>query len=305
MRSSLLRAPSRVAGSVLALLLLTFALPGCKVIEPGDVGVQSFMGKPKDRILEPGVSFPNFNHVTRVNVQTRNYNLTYGTNDSNAAISSDMQTVGFSINLNYFITSPEAARNLFLYVNVNPETWEYMIVEPAVRQAVMSTFVRYTLRQLVENRDQIRVEVANAIGEIVEERLMERNAALSGAIQITQVALTNLDYSREFEQMIEATQREEQRIRLARNELERARVENERQLVEAQAERLAAVERARGEAEALEIRTSAQAEAYERLARAGVNPNHYLFLERWNGIMPSVMGGGEPNILLSGFGQNR
>jgi regulator of protease activity HflC (stomatin/prohibitin superfamily) len=282
------------------LLAFTLFLGGCAVVSPGEAGVQRFMGKPKERVLTPGVSFPNFNTVTYVNLQTRNYNLTYNTNDVNAAISADMQTVGFSINLNYFITSPEAARNLFLYVNTDPNTWELSILEPAVRQSVMSVFVRYSLRQLVENRDQVRVEVAAAINAVVEERLAERNPVLSGAISVTQVALTNLDYSREFEQMIEATQREEQRIRLARNELERARVENERQLVEAQAERLAAVERARGEAEALEIRTTAQSEAYERLRRSGVDVNKYLFLERWNGTMPTVLGG-DTSILMGGI----
>lgn len=283
-----------------SLLAFGLLLGGCTVVQPGTAGVQTFMGSPKERVLEAGVSFPNFNNVTRVNLQAQNYNLTYGTNDPNAAITSDMQTVGFSVNMNYFITSPDAARNLFLYMNRQPDTWELSILEPAVRQAVMSTFVRYSLRQLVENRDQVRVEVAQAINELVEERLTERNPVLAGAITVTQVALTNLDYSREFEQMIEATQREEQRIRLARNELERARVENERQLVEAEAERLAAVERARGEAEALEIRSTAQAEAYTRLRQSGVDVNQFLFLERWNGTMPTVLGG-EASVLMGGL----
>lgn len=271
-------------------VVMMFLLTACVVVEPGEVGVQTFMGSPKERVLDPGMSFPNFNSITHVSLQQKNFRVGYGANHVNAAVSSDMQTVGFSLDMSYFYTSSEHARNMFLHVNRNPESWSVMIIEPTIDQAVKTVFARHTLREIVANREQIRIEVAELIRVLIEDRLTERHPSLSGAIRVSQVALTNLDYSREFEQVIEETQREEQRILLARNELERVRVENERQLVEAEAERLAAVERARGEAEALEIRTQAQVEAYRLLRESGVDPNYYRFIEKWDGNLPTVMG---------------
>jgi regulator of protease activity HflC (stomatin/prohibitin superfamily) len=108
---------------------------------------------------------------------------------------------------------------------------------------------------------------------------------------VAQVTLTNLDYSEEFEAVIEATQREEQRVRLAQNELERIRIESERQIVEAEAQRRAAVERARGVAESLEIEVEARANTYRLLSETGLDVATYLFLERWDGKLPQVMPG--------------
>jgi len=273
----------------------------CVVVEPGTVGVQTFMGNLKGRVLEPGLSFPNYNRITHVSVQSRSYTVDYDTRNPRAAVSSDMQTVGFAIDVNYYVAGPDAARELVRLVNRDPDSWERLIIAPTIDQAVKSVFARYSLRALIETRETVRGEVAEAIVQLVDERLSERDEVLRGAIRIAQVTLTNLDYSAEFEAVIEATQREEQRVRLATNELERIRIESERQIVEAEAQRRAAVERALGVAEALEIEVRARANSYNMLEEAGVDVGMYLFLERWNGILPQVVGGEQLMYAIPGL----
>lgn len=282
---------------VLIVVLIIGASSSCVIVEPGNVGVQTFMGSLKDRVLEPGLSFPNVNTITHVSVQSRSYHVDYDTNHARAAVSSDMQTVGFAVDVNYYVSGPDAARELVRLVNRDPETWERLIIAPTIDQAVKTVFARYSLRNLIENRETVRTECAEAIVNLIDQRLTERDVVLRGAIRVAQVTLTNLDYSSEFEAVIEATQREEQRVRLAQNELERIRIESERQIVEAEAARRAAVERSRGVAEAMEIEAQARANTYRLLTDAGLDIATYLFLERWNGELPTVMAG--ENQLLS------
>ncbi|TVR04546.1 MAG: hypothetical protein EA398_01840 [Deltaproteobacteria bacterium] len=279
------------------LLVVLSAGSACTVVEPGNVGVQTFMGTLKDRVLEPGLSFPNFNKVVHISTQSQNYEVSFSSDDPRAAVSSDMQTVGFGLDMNYFVPSGEAARTLVLFVSRDPNAWERIIIAPTIDQAVKSVFARHTLRELIETREAVRMEVAEAIGILINERLRERDPSLEGSIRVAQVTLTNLDYSREFEAVIEETQREEQRVRLARNELERIRIENERQVVEAEAQRLAAVERARGVAEAMHIEVEAQAEAYRLLREAGVDVNLFRVTEKWDGRLPQVSG--SDNVLMN------
>lgn len=280
-----------LAASAFVAVLVLSAVSGCKVVPPGHVGVQSFMGSLKENVLEPGAHF-NFNRVTRVSLQTRNIELSVLDSDPRAAVSSDMQSVGFAVNLNYYITGPQASRNLVRFVSRDPDFWASLVIEPTIDQAVKSNFATRTLRELIEEREVVRAEIAASIEALIEERLTERDASLAGAVRVGQLTLTNLSYSEEFEQVIEETQREEQRIRLATNELERIRIESQRRLVEAEAERQAAVERARGVAEAMTIEAEAEANAAALLREAGYDVNYYRMLSVWDGVMPRVMSDG-------------
>jgi regulator of protease activity HflC (stomatin/prohibitin superfamily) len=285
---------------MLPVFVLSLSSAACVVVDAGNVGVQTWFGSVSDKVLEPGVSFPNFNTVTEVSVQQRNFRLEIPSEDARAAISSDMQTVGYSLDVAYFVNGAASARLLFLGVNRAPEAWEDMIIRPSVAHTVSTVFARYTLRELVANREQVRTEVASLLREVITQRLSSQSEGLGGALTVAQVALTNLDYSAEFERMIEATQAEEQRVRLAENEFQRIRIELQRELAAAEAERAAAVERARGEAESLTIRAEAEAAAIRTLADAGLNVNLRMIVERWNGTMPMVLGGSEaPEFMMS------
>lgn len=289
MKPSAVRTLILFVGGVVVLGLLGTRMTAC--VPAGHVGVMTAFGQVQERTLNEGLNFkaPHVS-VMDVSVQNRSYSVGFPANDPNAAVSSDMQTVGFQVNIGWY-ASPEHAWELVRYVSQNEASWVPAIIDPAMRQGVKAVFSRYTLREIIQTREQVRNEIAVEIQELVEERLNERNEGLGTAIRITQVTLDNIDYSDEFEAIIEATQREEQRSRLAENELRRIEIEAQQQVVQAEAERRAAVERARGQAESLLIRNEAEVMAYLALRQAGFDLNSYRFLEEWNGELPQVLAG--------------
>ena len=273
------------------------------VVPPGHVGVKIFLGSVKDEVFAEGFHM-TICQVAEVSTQSQSYSVEYDANNPNAAVTSDLQTVGFRVNVAYYVNGADAARELVKFVNRDPSTWARNLIDPAILQSVKVVFSSYTLRSVVENREDARREIAELISDLVNERMVERSETLDGAILVTQVTLDNIDYSDEFERVIEMTQQEEQRVRFAENELNRIRIEAQQQVAQAEAARLAAVEQARGQAEAaverargdalaLLIENEAQVQAYAALAAAGIAPNTYRFTEIWDGRLPTFLGGGE------------
>ncbi len=288
--------PTLLATVVVALL----ASRSVTCVPAGHVGVVMAFGKVKESTLGEGMRFRS-PHLTvmPVSVQSRSYSVGFPANDANAAVSSDMQTVGFQVNIGWYV-QPDQAWQLVRYVSQNEGSWTANVIDPAMRQGVKAVFSRRSLREIVQNREQVRVDIAAEIQSLVQERLNERHEGLGTAIQITQVTLDNVDYSNEFEQIIEATQREEQRARLAENELRRVEIEAQQQVVQAQAQRQAEIERARGEAEAHLIRIEAQVQGYLALRQAGFDLGSYRFMEVWDGELPGVLAGDDSlQVMLS------
>lgn len=283
---------------MLSMIVAVAFTTGCNIVEEGHVGVHSFMGKMRDNVQTPGAKF-NFNKVTVVSTQNQNYSKSSSSDSPRAAVSADMQSVGFSIDMVWYVPDGESAKSLYQYVSNDPAKWRSILIEPVVDQAVKSVFYSRTLRELVNDREQVRMEVKGAIEELVDERLVGRHESLSGAIQIKQVALSNLDYSEEFEEVIEKTQREEQRSILAENELNRVRIESQQKVVQAEAEKEAAITQAEGEARSRVIRAQAEGESYKILSEAGLDIDLYRYTEIWDGHMPVVAGGQAPVMLPS------
>ncbi len=278
-----------ISGSALILFLGATRVTTC--IPAGHVGVVTSFGEVKEATLTEGLRFkaPHLS-VMPVSVQARSYSVGFSADDPNAAVSSDMQTVGFQVNIGWYV-NPSQAWELVRFVSQDEDSWVPSVIDPAMRQGVKAVFSRYSLREIIQERERVRIEIGDEIQSLIVERLDERNEGLGSAVQIAQVTLDNIDYSDDFEAVIEATQREEQRSRLAENELRRIEIESRQQIVQAQAARQAAVEQARGEAEALLIRNEAQVLSFVALSQAGFDVNSYKFLEEWDGVLPTVMSG--------------
>lgn len=87
--------------------------------------------------------------------------------------------------------------------------------------------------------------------------------------------IINFDFSPEYNASIEAKQVMEQNVQTAKLELEKSRIEAEQRVVEAQA----------------------QADAQKALKDTGALTDaylQYLFLTKWNGMLPDVIGGANP-----------
>ncbi len=245
---------------IVALLLLN----SYTVIEAGTRGVLKNFGQIVG-VLGEGLHFraPFISNVTIVDVKTQRY-------ESNAsAASRDLQIVSTQVVLNY---RPDPNTVDTLVREIGPE-YERRVVDPAVQEALKAATAQFTAEELITKRPQ----VSAAIQDVLEARLSVRG------ILVESVAITDFNFSEEFTRAIEAKQVAEQDALRAQNELRRAQIEAQQQVARAEAEAKARLEVARAEAEAL------------RLQREVISPAllQLRFIERWDGILPRVMAGGE------------
>ncbi len=267
------RAVTLLVGAGVALLLIALVLLNSyTVIEAGTRGVLKNFGQIVG-VLGEGLHFraPFISTVTVVDVKTQRY-------ESNAtAASRDLQIVSTQVVLNY---RPDPNTVDTLVREIGPE-YERRIVDPAVQEALKAATAQFTAEELITKRP----EVSAAIQDVLESRLSVRG------ILVESVAITDFNFSEEFTRAIEAKQVAEQDALRAQNELRRAQVEAQQQVARAEAEAKARLEVARAEAEAL------------RLQREVISPAllQLRFIERWDGVLPRFMGGGDSNSVLPMF----
>ncbi len=258
-------------GVVVALVAFVL-LNSYTVIEAGTRGVLKNFGQIIG-VLGEGLHFraPFISNVTVVDVKTQRY-------ESNAtAASRDLQIVSTQIVLNYRL-DPTTVDTLVREIGLE---YERRIVDPAVQEALKAATAQFTAEELITRRP----EVSSAIRDVLEARLSVRG------ILVESVAITEFNFSEEFTRAIEAKQVAEQDALRAQNELRRAQIEAQQQVARAEAEAKARLEVARAEAEAL------------RLQREVISPAllQLRFIERWDGVLPRVMAGGDPSGVLPVF----
>jgi len=242
------------------------------VIEAGTRGVLKNFGQIVG-VLGEGLHFrvPFISSVTVVDVKTQRYE------SNSTAASRDLQIVSTQIVLNYRL-DPTTVDTLVREIGLE---YERRIVDPAVQEALKAATAQFTAEELITRRP----EVSSAIRNVLESRLSARG------ILVESVAITDFNFSEEFTRAIEAKQVAEQDALRAQNELRRAQIEAQQQVARAEAEAKARLEVARAEAEAL------------RLQREVISPAllQLRFIERWDGVLPRVMAGGDGGSVLPVF----
>ena len=125
-----------------------------------------------------------------------------------------------------------------------------------------------------------------AVKDELQNLMTERLAPLG--IGVTQLSITDFQFSATFQDSIEAKVRAEQQALEAQNALERVKFESEQ-----------AVTRATAEARGLELQKAQITTQLLELRRIEVQRTA---VEKWNGVMPSVVTSGGPVPMLDVFG---
>lgn len=118
--------------------------------------------------------------------------------------------------------------------------------------------------------------------------------------------ITNFEFSKEFDKAIEAKVIAAQQVETERNSLERAKVQQQQQVTQAEAKAAADIAKAKGEAEATRLTAQANADAIRLRAEALAQNQRLVELEavqRWDGKLPQYNLGGNSLPFLSLFGQ--
>lgn len=282
--------------AVIAVILLL--LSGTSV-PTGTVGVVTYFGAVQPEILTEGF------HMTRPwpFASVHEVNTKVGTTEADAAASSkDLQVVHTKISVQWSVLGTSASRVLQGFgTELEMET---AILNPAIQEVVKSISAKYTAEELITKRVDVKNGIETSLDEFVKKTLLEKNAV--GAIKIANVAVTNFEFSKEFNDSIEAKVKADQdQLRIATENHTRVTVaEADSTQVKIKAEAAAAQTKLNADAIAYETdaESKARAAAITREASAiSANPDIIKLrqAEKWDGKLPETMlGSATPMINL-------
>jgi regulator of protease activity HflC (stomatin/prohibitin superfamily) len=160
------------------------------------------------------------------------------------------------------------------------------IILPVIRDRALAAFAKHNTLSISDERQQIADQMEKDVG-----------GALSSifGINVIDVQLTNISYSGPFTTAVEEAVKAKAASVQAENAVSQKKYEGEQKTVTADAEAKAEVARASGAAQATVLAADAQAKAIATVGAAlKANPEyaHFYGIQRWNGVMPAVVGGG-------------
>lgn len=272
-----------------ALTLMVLSLPMAAgffvTVDAGHVGVLMTMGAVNPTELSPGFHLkqPIIDQVQQIDTRLTSFEV------KASSASKDLQNVETTISVQHNI-SPTMAAEAFQSVGDLTKI-DQTIVAPAVQESLKAITAKYTAEELVTRRAQVKRLVTTAIRDYIMHTLREKN--LEGAVQVANVAVTDFDFSKEFNLSIEAKVKAEQQALQARNE-------KERRITDAEAAAREKELSADAAAYQIQKESIARAQAIQREANAlAKNPNlvNLRAVEKWNGELPTFSGGGSVPFL--------
>lgn len=241
-----------VAASVVATACFIGACSSCEVVPPGHRGLVIHAGQVQDGVLGEGLVFkwPVYTNITSISIRIRQA-LT-----DTAAASKDMQKVHTKLSINWRI-APDKVKDVFQTLG-NPDQIEDTIIDRTVSEVLKAATATMTAEEILVKRIQLK----KMIDDELEKRLQ------TFGLVIEAVNLADFNFEPDFNKAVEEKQIAEQRAKKAVYDAQRATQEA-----------LAAVETAKGQAEA------------QRLLKSTITEDliQKLAIEKWDGKLPGVM----------------
>ena len=250
----------RIAVVIVAALVL-FWLSPLGTIAAGERGVHLRFTAVTGKVFGEGLYFriPLIESVQMMDVKVQKYEM------KSDAASKDLQTVHSVVALNFHI-DPDRVANMYQDVGLQ---FRDRIIDPAMQEAIKASTAKFTAEELITRREMVRDEIKAQL----TARLKDRN------ILVDEFNIVNFEFSKNFNDAIEAKVTAEQQALAAKNKLEQIKFEADQTIAEA-----------RGKAEALTIESNA--------LKSNPQILELRALEKWNGTLPQVTGGAVPFINL-------
>lgn len=241
--------PFKVFGAVGVIIIAFIFFINCfTTVSVGEKVVVTGFGKIQDT-LSSGFHWLNpFYEVHTFNLRNNKYDTV-----ANSA-TADIQKADVSVTVNFNI---EESKVLDIYTTYGDDFMSKVFAQN-VQEAVKSASAKYTATELITKRDEFKATVKDNL-----------TAKMPNIIVITDVAITNVDFSDSFDSSVEAKVKAEQEALTAKANLEQKKYEAE--AIRAQAE---AIQHAGG-AEYVQLK----------------------WIEKWNGVLPSTMTGNGASLI--------
>jgi regulator of protease activity HflC (stomatin/prohibitin superfamily) len=260
MKSAMKKGPMRLALIIGAILLSFLFLKPWVQIGAGERGVVLNFGAVQENVFGEGLHFrvPIMQRVVPIDVKVQK-----ATTDA-AAASSDLQDVSSTVAINYHIV-PDKAHIVYQSIGIE---FKERIIDPAVQEVVKAVTAKYTAEELITKRPA----VSDAMKATLTERLMLHNIAVDA------FSIVGFSFSQIFMEAIESKQTAEQLALKAKRDLDRIKIEAEQKITAAKAE-----------AESLRLQRANISTDLIELRKIEAN---LKAIDKWNGILPQVTGGG-------------
>jgi prohibitin 1 len=250
-----------IVGVLIVIFVLLAAVP-VAFVGAGERGVvfNSFSGV-ENQILGEGIHFrvPFVQNVTKLSIKVQK-------NDIKAeAASKDLQTVTTDIVVNWHLDASNVNK---IYQNIGDEQAVVdRVLTPAVSEVVKASAAKYTAEEIIAKRPLLKQDIDDAL----KLRVTPYHVILDD------ISIVNVDFSKEFNDAIEAKQVAEQNAQKAK-------------FVAQQAEQEAAAEvnRAKGAAEAQRLQQ--QTLTSEILQK--------MWIEKWKGDVPTYVAGNSGSLIF-------
>jgi regulator of protease activity HflC (stomatin/prohibitin superfamily) len=264
------------------LLVATFAIFSAMtvIVQSGNVGVITTLGAVQPNALPEGFHFkkPFIDSVQQIDIR-----LTASHAQATAA-SKDLQSVTTQVTMQYSLNgalAPQIYQRIGLLSKVSAS-----LVEPAIQECVKGVTAKFTAEELVTKRELVKQQIQDALSHFINNTLREKG--LENAVNIANLAITDFNFSPEFNRAIEAKVKAEQMALQAKNEKIMRVTQAE---ASAEERKLAAS----AEAFSTEVQSKARADAIQREALALKQSPEIIQLrsiEKWDGVLPRISGGG-------------
>ena len=216
----------------------------------------------QEKVLGEGLHFrtPFIESVKTLSVQVQKDEI------QAQAASKDLQTVTTKIVVNWHLDSSRVNK---IYQEVGDEKAVVdRILIPNTNEVVKAATAKFTAEELLTKRESLKL----AIDEGLTVRLKTYNVVLDD------VSIVDIDFSKEFNDAIEAKAAAIQKAQKAENDLRRIEIEAKQ-----------TIESAKAQAESIRIQSAALAEN-QRLVE-------WEAVKKWNGVLPQYqLGGATPFV---------
>lgn len=231
-------AAASVFAALIGIVLLTL-FTSITSVDPGHIGLKKSFGKYAQQTTGNGwILHAPWATVTSLSVQNRLRDYDMG--PTNSAVSKDSQPVYLTVQVNYQLR-PGEARDLY-----QSTAGQYVerVLDPNVYQLTKEVTAQYPAVQFAKNREVIRRKIEQALTRVVSPQ----------GIQINQVSLKNVSFTKALSEAIERTVEANQNAKAAQAQVQVKRAEADQAVAEATGKANAAVKEAQGEATAQRLK---------------------------------------------------
>ena len=228
-------------------------------VPTGFVGIRTRFGKASENVVQEGLNLqiPMIERIVLMDCRTQKAEIDCST------ASRDLQEVTLKVAVNYNV-SLENAYNIYKSIGVN---YESIMISPSILESVKAVTAQYTAEELITKRSEVSDKMQDTLKDKIESR----------GFTVIDFNVTDLDFSLAYNQAIEKKQVAEQEAKQAQYELEKAKIENEKKIAEAEAN-----------AKVMQVQDSSTTENALKLKELEIKKN---FIEKWNGVLPSTVTG--------------